>query len=455
MDKTMSIGKKGHNYRVQQVYSINKSQERKFMSFYVLIIACLFYSMGSFGLLNIFGVRRLVQSFLIISVLPLTIIIIARFQILIKSPLFLLLLVFVFAELIFERSSMVLLDNCTAIIVIGLLLSINREYSNKILKYIIIICCVFSIMSIIQAVIVFFRPDIIPFLSPNYTSISETERIILQHPLGVLGFTVFRGEVYLFGRIFTRFVSFAAEPSVLVYSFLVPGILALSFKGNIRYCSIPILFFSIFLSQSGTIWLSVSFGVVSWVMFQFLKGKARFVSIIPFFIIVLIFTFLSQTEISVFVKSIMGKLGSLPEHYSALYKYSSGNARLESIVYAFRLSKQYILMGAPFIPELTGVGFLLILTISAGFIGLSLGIIVFYRIFKLSVSCFSLYKGITGLMAALLFGTLFQILLFSHYGWNRFPGLLMITLLMCRLEILIINKTEEDLISVKVSNGVI
>lgn len=435
----MFLKKKAHNYlQTQQAYSGRDKPTLMLMGFFVLLIACFFYSTGNFGFWNVFGLRREAQLLLIICLLPLILIIFSKFQILLKKPLLCLIFALLFTDIMFQRNMNVshIMDRTMAILCVGFILSTNRKYGNNILKCIIIICSVFSMMQIIQSFFVFMEPELIPVLHSEYTSSSGGDKVEISHPLAYLGFTSYRGAYYLFGHEITRFRSFASEPSVLVYSFFVPGILALSYKGYIRLCAFPILFFSILLVQSGTIWVSALLGIIFFGLFAFFGRRVMMFSILPFLIAVFWFTILPKIDIYLFVVGLQNVVGIGDGTYSGLNRAGSIIHRLGPFIDAIPLAKKHFLFGVP-VDQNFGGGFLLWILINSGLIGLIFAIIFFSQIFKLCIQCFNKHKGTTQLMAAIMYGTILQVLMFVCNGWNRSVGFLMLALIICRLEYLV------------------
>ncbi len=443
----MFLKKKNYNYKIQSTYLIGNKSEFMFISFCMLIISCLFYATGSFGLLNIFGIRREVQILLLLSLLLLSPVILKNLPKLLRKPIFLIILVNFLIECMLMQNVINIFDRLATVLVGGILLSLSKKYSEKALKFIIAGAAIFSIMAIVQAIIIFFKPEFIGLLKggyesyESYGSLTGANKIIISHPIELLGFITAEKFNFL-GYYITRFRSFAAEPSVLVYSFLIPGILALSYKDGTKLLSIPILFFSLFLVQSGTIWISIALGIIACGLFYLFKGKISLLSILPFFTVLMFFIFISQIDIPNFVGTILQFLNPLSRNYSVLNKYHSATVRIQSIANYLVIAKQYPL-GVPtriILPSALPSGLLLSIYFSSGIIGLPLIIITFYYIFKLTINCFELYKGVIGLAAALLYGIFIQVLCFSDYGWNVLPGFTILILTICRLEILISKK---------------
>lgn len=251
-----------------------------FINLCILLISCLFYSTGSFGFLNIFGIRREVQIFLILGPLLLSPVIFKNFPKLLKKPIFLLVLTKFIVECILNQRFINMLDGLTSALVVGILLSLRKEYSDKILRLILML-------------------------------------------------TIF---------------------------------------------------------------------------------------IISMFFIVIYFV-----EVPNFVMKITQFLNLINKQYTPFNKYSLGVARFGAIKNYLAITKQYPFFGSP-LKAITTInlpmGLLLYSHLHYGIFGLVLMVAIWYDIFKHAIYCFNLYKGIIGLMAAVLYGTFVQVLCFSNYGWT-------------------------------------
>lgn len=430
-------------YKFKNGYSTKNKYYRMLIVILSFIISVLFYSMGNFGFWNIFGIRREVQIVQMSILFPLIVLIIPKLKLLFKSPLFMLLIVIMLMSIVHQIDLSRTLDVIVALLIVGFVLFVDNRRTNKILKYIIIFCCLFSIMQIVQSFFIFLKPELIPLLDSEYSSSHAADKTEIAHPLAYLGFTSYRGgEYYIFGHEISRFRSFASEPSVLVYSFFVPGILALSYTGNIRLCAIPILFFSILLVQSGTIWVATLLGIFFWGLFHFFGRKVQLFSILPFLMVIFWVVILPKTDIYSFVMAMQNFVGIGDVTYSGLNRAGSIIHRLEPFVDVISLVKTHFLFGTSFYSDFGG-SFMLWIILNTGLIGLIIAVILFSQIFKLSIHCFNKYKGTTQLMAAVLYGTILQVLLFVCNGWNRSVGFLMLALIMCRLEYLVYESDKE------------
>ena len=151
-------------------------------------------------------------------------------------------------------------------------------------------------MSIIEALILWVDPLLLQELSSaeiRYTSSTGSEKIDIVHPIEYLGF-ISLGDMSILGGNFTRFRSFVSEPSAMASSFLFPGLLALTFNDKIKFTAIPILFFSIVLVASGTIWLSIFVGVFMLCLFYVTNRNKRILTLAPYLLIIIALFFSSE-----------------------------------------------------------------------------------------------------------------------------------------------------------------
>lgn len=409
----------------------NKSSQL-LLYFCGLLMAISFYSFGSFGFLNIFGARREIQIVLLLMLMPVLSIFAAqktgRF---LKEPLWLLVLCFLIAEIILTQRIINIFTYLISLITIGALFSLKGKYVTFITKCIIVLCGIFSIMGIIQFILLWFNPGLSAFMAHRYSSAMSADTISNISAIEYLGFIVADGGTTLLGHHVYRCKSFAAEPSVLVYSFLCPGILALSYRGMIRILAYPILVFAVVFVASGTIWLCILFGLILFPPIDyFFKRSPRSGSVAIMLIVVLVLVLISKIDIPLFTRntidfiSPVSSISSMP-----LQRYPSGVVRLSSIAYGMKNIFSHPLGGA-----INTFGGLLIKTgLIAGFPGLLLISVIFYRMFKYGIHVWQGYGKEGKMFSALFCGTLFQVSFFSAYGWTNFSGLIMFCLLYIRI----------------------
>ncbi len=404
---------------------------------HAVIAGALFYAVGNFGFLNIFGIRREAQAVLFVLLILLLPRLsgVGRVR---REPLLYLTLVFFMARLFLRDWTIIdIFDSLTSIGIIIVIFGIDMRKSEAILRMVILFSAVFSTMVIVQAVIIWFNPSLIAFVNYRpYSSMSSDDLIQLQHPIEYLGFTT--GDyIRVLGRDFVRFNSFASEPSVLIYSFLVPGILALTFKNHlVRLLSIPILFFAVVLAAAGTAWLSLAVGMAVFPFFYLFKNRPRFLHFLPYIAIALFLFFVINVDSRQFMADFDTFFQSFSEiHSDPSEKYSSGIIRIGSIRDTLDLVLEYPL-GVPFSIGRIG-GLLLTAGFDGGFLGVIVCLILSYRMFRVLTAAVLGSSGITRIAMSLVYGIMIQVLCFSDYGWTTFSGIMMLALLLTRAEYLV------------------
>jgi hypothetical protein len=409
----------------------NKSSQL-LLYFCGLLIAISFYCFGNFGFLNIFGARREIQIVLLMMLMPvLSLIAAKKIEGFLKDPLWLLVLCFVIAEILLTQDAINMLNYLMALIVIGALLTTENKYITFITKAIIVLCGIFSIMGIIQFILLWFNPGLSASMDSRYSSITSAATISNISAIEYLGFGVVGGRgITLFGHYVYRLKSFAAEPSVLVYSFLCPGILALSYRGMIRMLAYPILVFTLVFVASGTIWLCILFSLILFPICYFFKRSPRLGSVTIMLIVVMVMVLITKIDTHLFMRhtidylSLVSSISSMPskKYYTGVIRLNSISLGIESM-FSHPLGNDTKTYGG----LLVGAGQI------AGFPGLLLISLIFYRMFKYAIHVWQGYGEKGKIFSALFLGTFFQVSFFSSYAWTSFAGLTMLCLLYIRI----------------------
>jgi hypothetical protein len=289
-------------------------------------------------------------------------------------------------------------------------------------------------MGIVQFIVLWFNPGLGVDIYAGYSSTTSAEAISNISAIEYLGFIVAEGSTTLLGHFVYRLRSFAAEPSVLVYSFLCPGILALSYRGTVKMLAIPILLFAIVIVASGTIWLCILFSLIFFLLAYLFKRHARLGSVTILLILVMIIMLISKIDIPLFMRNTIDFFSPVSSiHSMPLQKYGSGVARLTSMVYGFENMWRYP-FGVGDVGALgIAAGLIIISSLACGFPGLLLITIIFYRMFKYGIHVWQGYGKEGKIFSALFCGTLFVVCLFSSYGWTSFAGLIMLCLIYIRM----------------------
>ena len=179
----------------------------KLLPYYKYYIPILFYSVGNFGFLNIFNIRREAQVFIIVNIILFIPFVLVNIKNIYKSPIFWLVLIYFLETLILRGNQLVfLLDSFLAFLVISFLLALNDLQTQIILKNIIVICFIFSCLVIIQAIIIWFKPELASSIQAGYTSSTGSKYIPVNFPLGYLGFGY--NKIHFGNKLYIRFTSF-------------------------------------------------------------------------------------------------------------------------------------------------------------------------------------------------------------------------------------------------------
>lgn len=427
-----------------------QSENKKYL--FPFILAVSFYSYGNFGFLNLFSLRNEIRIILGIIIFLISLQALKTIPSLIKNlnAIFLSTVLTAFFSIIFLDDIVLITNSILAILIVLIVFNNSAKISDRLLKFIIYFSAIFSIMVIIQAVIFFSRPELFEHLAPVFSTSTGAKDITNAKPIQYLGFVV-GDKVKLLGITLTRFCSFASEPSALSSSFYIPGLLALTFKkSKTFYLGAIILFFAIFLSQAGTIWLSIILGLCIFLIFKFtpfIKYKNPVILFMFTAVTIISLTYiLKGINVDAFVSKLM-KYSELIDDYSSLpsTKEASAKARLKSSQEAVRLA--FSRPFGTFDINKEGIsyicGLILWLGLSAGYLGLIAGCLLSYQFFKCIIICSNSIKdNLLLFIISLVLGALLQMMFLNCFGWYGPSGLLILSLTYIRINNLIPQKNN-------------
>jgi len=417
---------------------VQLKSKRIFLSFCALIVACLFYSTGNFGFLNIFGVRRLFQ-FVFLTIFSFSLITISPKKILnsIKEPVALLSVFTLLVSVVRFSKFIDVIDKAVAVFLICMIFSVGKSQYNRILMFIIYLSAIFASAALIQGILIWFRPEFIYHLGRPYLAESGAEKVTINHPIQYLGFADISSGYKILGHDLVRLCSFASEPAHLVYSFLIPALLGLTYSGKIRIASLIVMLFLLIFSGSGSVLLSLALGIVSLGFFYLLKSRPRFVGLLPFILALILFVNAVTMDIPYFATKVTQPFVGYQNVFSSLAsKYHSLSCRLSTIADNVKLFIRFPL-GVPFErPGGIGGGLLNVYIWKAGIFGLVFGIFPFYQIFKYCATIVNTNRKYL-LPIALLYGSLIQVIAFNGVGWYSTPGFMIVALVIRRLRTLL------------------
>ena len=424
----------------KSIYSTVESSSIVSRNYFMPVMICLFFfATAKFYFFNILGIKRELLYLIILLTFLVSVLKIDYLINILKKRNIIMLTLYciIFVRLIrFNLDMAILFITVTAMI--GFIFWFSQKTFDFTFKLIIVCTGIFSFLVLIQAFIYIFIPGNFnvphaPIPPPDWHPL---ELLAINYPIHYLGFWAL-GREYLLGVELPRFNSFASEPAILTSTFLIPGLLGLTYRGTIRKISYVVLFFSIILAFAGTIYLSLAVGFIvffSLLIFQFFLNN-KFKPLILFgIIIVYVFSayLIIKTDIFTIVNMMDVYLGQYSHYSSILGHESKPIARVISSQKAVGLLIAHPFGTSAELP-ISVTGLLLSYGLLFGFFGLMLCTIIFTIIIFKLIRAFYFKLGLVYKIGiSLTIGTLIQTLFFSGYGWLAPSGLIMTSLLYVR-----------------------
>lgn len=209
-----------------------------------IFIALSLFTVGRFGFFDILGLKRVIEILLLIPLCFLGFLSLLIYQSKWYNPFFLLPCSYLIVQILWNWDILEIVDLSASILVISITLTLGKNFSATLLRYLIKIATFFALLGIIEFLILLFNPALAKQILLFYDYYSgSTVPVIENFPqlLGLADGTSFN----LWGMSVTRLRSFTSEPSLLVGYFLVPGALALTFRGKFSIYGIICILFCI------------------------------------------------------------------------------------------------------------------------------------------------------------------------------------------------------------------
>jgi hypothetical protein len=284
-------------------------------------------------------------------------------------------------------------------------------------KTIVVVAGVFALMACLQWLLLFFNPD-----WTRYGLIDDNGviRQSVEHPVALLG--MFTDEVYyLFGHSVTRLQSFATEPSLNVVYFLMPASLALLLRTRMSLAfAVPMLLFAV-LSLSGSVFLTLAFAGVWFLIVQAVPLKFAFIYGLPGILTFYLYG-LSKFGLDPLFKAVsfFAQYGDFLNKGESLIERSAGAvATLDTALQSP--------FGAEKHPSLPGP-WLINGTSEAGWLGV-LFLLLFLVKLARQVTILNRHTGrlsMQRLASVLLLGILSTVVVFNDYQMSNYAGLVML-----------------------------
>jgi len=269
--------------------------------------------------------------------------------------------------------------------------------------------------------------------SHTYYSGSHFDNVQVNSMVGYLGqYNTSAKNTIMKSFEIPRFYSFAPEPSALILFFLITSALALSYPGIYKLLGILQIFCVVFLTSSGTAFLSIGIAIQLYI-FLFIIKKVRGNRLLT--TLFLLITLIIQASIFLNTSS-----------YSFISNYTQSFTKISTILVS--QSDSYFIRTRGIISSFgtifqnpfgvlnyksTATGTVVSIGISYGIIGMFIILGIYTRIFVKYIKVF-FYSTHTRIMisSAIILGALFQSSFFSGYEWNSGGGFIMLLLLQLR-----------------------
>jgi hypothetical protein len=431
--------------------SFNSPLSNSLMAF---IMLSTMYSFGTFGLLNLFGIRQLVQAALIAVVFGVFLIVRPSGNVKIIIPAFSFFGLYAIGELIYGGQLTWLIEATLSIVIMYLIHAARPKQIFFLAKTFVFSTCFFCILVLIA----FCAYKIYPHLlfSANFHIYDSTVGNARLHPSNLIDWISFTsGDGFVFGgENYTRMKGYSNEPSSTTVHYLAPAILAFAIGGVYRYLGIFIVLINILLIASFTSHIIILLSFVIYFLAAFFR---RNLSLVFYLILLLLLMVIVNPGI---VFKIFEYSSGLALNYFDFdliaRKMVEGNLgeRNQGITYGL-----YLMLISPFgySKELlgAGTGLYYLISSSTGWIGCIIFSIFIYKLIVLAGHVYlSRGRSALGFSICLLFSLLLIVLFVSGYGWGRLPGVIMLMLIYRLLDVVFfLNRTYPKSI-VRTSDGV-
>lgn len=390
-----------------------------FFFFFLTLIPFVVFSFGNFGFWNLFGIKYEIQmSILSLMFLFLISMVVINIKKNLHNILFWFCLYF-FISSIFYLDVNHVFHMLVSLLFVMSLSFLSEERIDYIIKIIIFFSFIFSLLGIIQWVILLMHPGGVELINQEFTSETQYISIATQSYLDYLSWVNYYDGIQLenfFGLAYPRSRSFASEPSVLVAIFFIPSLLAFLYSRKVKFMGGVILFYCTIVVYAGVMHLSIFLGLIVYLAIIFFRNVK----------VVFVFCFLTPL-IWLFAMPVIlpYMLFFLPD-----YKTGSGLSRMlfiNDIIEIFFLNPLGLVD-----PRKLTVGLILSSVRVFPIFGLGLAICFFYTVLRLIFVASIRNKVLFSMFG----GAFIQVFIFSAYGWVTLPGFIIMTLTFFKIKCL-------------------
>lgn len=396
------------------------------------MLLSLMYSFGTFGFLNLFGARTVVQLFILLIMTLLLFVMHVRVS---RRHFFLVVLfsaTYATGSLLYGGAVARLVD--MFVLAFCLILFFDTPQKHVLFFAKALVIATTFLCSLITLAFVYYQiyPQAIHDANfALYHSDVGSQRIIPGHWLDFISFT--SGEGFnINGHMITRLKGYSNEPSSTVVHYLAPAGVAFILGGRFTYLGVFILAVNVVAigSLTSLIIVLISVGLFGVRLFRGALGKALFILIILSFLFIITnpefvwagFRYFSALSMDYAgLDLISRKLGEGPED-------SNLGSRHQGVMDGIKLAFVSPL-GYPQSMLGPGAGLIYTVSSSSGWIGLFIfGLFIISFLKNVITAYFSKYTSIQMYGLALVASLVFISLFVSGYGWERPPGIVVLLL---------------------------
>lgn len=398
------------------------------LSFTLLAIM---YSFGTFGFLNLLGARTIVQVFLVGLMASLFVTLQPRYKPQDLFPALAFFCLYAIGSLVHGNSITGPVEAVIMLFIIHVIFSAPARQVLFLAKTFVVVTSFLCILVATAYIYYKINPDQFNYANFNiYSSVVGQQKIYAGHFMDWISFT--SGEGFEFqGESSFRMKGYSNEPSSTVVHYLAPAVLAFLLGGRFIYLGVFILLVNVIAIASFTGQIIVT---LSFVFFIAIKYFRRYFKYIAFISIILFIALLTQSAL---MATIFEYVGGQAIHYFGFdlisRKLGDGSQGSLGERQGGIIDNLILILSSPlgYSTEKLGSGAGLVFIVSSytGWLGLVIfGSFIFKFLNNLKKLALSSSLPQVGYSLALLFAVLLITIFVSGYGWDRPPGVIMLSL---------------------------
>lgn len=392
-------------------------------------LLAIMYSFGTFGFLNLLGVRSIVQIFIFGLVVILFIELQPKYKQQELFPVLAFLFLYVIGSLVHSNKISVIVEAVILLFIVNVILSAPARQVLFLAKTLVFVTSFLCILVATAYIYYRINPDQFKYANFEiYSSQVGQQKIYAGNFMDWISFT--SGEGFEFqGESSQRMKGYSNEPSSTVVHYLAPAVLALLLGGGFIYLGVFILLvnFIAIASLVGQIIIVISFAV-----FVVVKYFRPYLKCIAFISIVIFLVLLTQIALMEQIFQYVGGQAIKYLGFDLIYR-KLGDASQGSLIerQGGIIDGLFLILSSPFgysVDKLgSGAGLLFIVSANTGWLGLALfGGFIFKFINNVKRLIFISSLPEIEYSVALLFSILLILIFVSGYGWDRPPGVIML-----------------------------